>query len=211
MGRKSKFSQQNLHYYSLFYGVNYFKASLFVAVSILIGIGVALYRIADYESSSVIFKNGSWMSCKDLPLGKNDLLTAQITVFAPFTLSGEEAIYLFAQRDNEEVKLNSKNDYIVEGNIHQIHAQYWSFTIYGKDFFLVPNKENKYSVNNSNIRVDSLGNFSIIISQNEKQGNWLPSPDNTHFKLVLRIYRGEKDYVEHLDKASLPEIKIMRQ
>ncbi len=190
--------------------MKYFKAALFIVVSVLIGIGVALFRIADYQNSDILFKNGSWISSKHLPLGKDNLLTAQITVFAPFTLPGEEAVYLFAQRDNEQEKLNSVNDYIISGNIHQIHAAYWSFTLYGKDFFLVPNKEEKYSVNNSTIQSDSLGNFSIFISHSKRLGNWLPSPAHSHFNLVLRIYRGEKDYVEHLDKASLPEIKIVK-
>ena len=191
--------------------MKFLKPFLFVLLALTIGVAIAVYRIAGFESNDAFFHNGSWMGSKNLPLGKDDLLTAQVTCFALFALPGEEAIYLFAKRDEHHEKFHSKNDYTVTGNIHQIHAKYWSITAYGKDLYLIPNNAERYSFNNSNIQTDSAGNFSIAVSNKEKQGNWLPSPDNGGFGLVLRIYRGEKDFIEQLDKTALPEIKIAKQ
>ena len=191
--------------------MKFLKAFLFVFVALIIGVAVAVYRISGFENNDAFFHNGNWIGSKNLPLGKNDLLTAQVTCFALFALPGEEAIYLFAMRDEHHEKFNSENDYTITGNTHQIAAAYWSITAYGKDLYLIPNSAERYSFNNSNIQADSAGNFSIVVSNKEKLGNWLPAPDNAGFGLVLRIYRGEKDFIQQLDKAALPEIKIAKQ
>ncbi len=179
--------------------------------SILVGLGLAIYRIADFENNKAFFHNGNWTGSKNLPLGKDDLLTAQVTIFALFALPGEEAIYLFSKRDDGKEKLHSRNDYIIRGNVHDIRSRYWSITAYGKDLFLVPNKAERYSVNNSTIVTDNAGNFSVLISSAERDGNWLASPIDAGFGLLLRIYRGEKDFIEHLDEVSLPAIKVIEK
>ncbi|MND02601.1 hypothetical protein D3C83_220410 [compost metagenome] len=51
----------------------------------------------------------------------------------------------------------------------------------------------------------------IHISHKQKEGNWLPSPENARFNLLLRIYKGEKEFLEHLRETPLPEIKIAKQ
>jgi hypothetical protein len=191
--------------------VKYLRPLLIVLLAIVAGLGVAVYRIAGFESNPAFFHNGSWTGSNNLPLGKDDLLTAQVSVFALFALPGQEAIYLFAKRDTEKTRLHSRNDYIIRGNTHQIHAKYWSITAYGKDLFLVANESGRYSFNNSNVQADSTGNFSIVVSHQPHEGNWLPSPDDARFGLVLRIYRGGHDFIEDLSKASLPEIKVIKQ
>lgn len=184
------------------------KKFLFILFAFIIGIGVAVKRIADVENSKAFFHNGSWNGSTHLPLGKDNLLTTQITLFGLFALPSEEAIYLFAKRDDKKNFLNSENDYTISGNIHQINSKYWSITCYGKDLYLVPNEENRYSFNNTNITTDSAGNFEIIVSHQRQKGNWLPSPDNARFNLVLRIYRGDKNFLEHLSTSPLPFIRI---
>jgi hypothetical protein len=191
--------------------VKFFRIALFVFVSILIGLAVAVYRIADIENNDAFFSNASWLGSKNLPLGKDDLLTAQVTVFALFALPGTEAIYLFAKRDDKKEKLHSSKDYVINGNVNQIKAHYWSITAYGKDLFLIPNEEDHYSFNGSSIVTDSAGNFTIRISHKRQEGNWLPLPEDARFNLVLRIYRGEAEFIEHLHEASLPQIKLAQQ
>ncbi len=187
--------------------MKFIKVFLFVFLAFTVGIGVAVYRLAGYENSDAFFHNGSWLGSKNLPLGKDNLLTAQVTCFALFALPGEEAIYLFAMRDEEKGRLHSSNDYVIRGNINQIHAKYWSITLYAKDLFLSPNSIERYSFNNINVETDKEGNFSIIVSHNSHEGNWLPSPENARFGFLFRIYRGEKEYLDHLSTSQLPEIK----
>jgi hypothetical protein len=180
---------------------------LFFLFAITLGIGVAIFRIANIENSDAFFHNGSWIGSNSLPLGKNNLVTAQITVFGLFALPSEEAIYLFARRDDKNELLSGDADYEIFGNINQMKAKYWSITIYGKDLYLIENEVDKFSFNQSNVQADSLGNFSILVSAKRHERNWLPSKSNGRFNLVLRIYDGEKQFISNLEQADLPKIK----
>ncbi len=188
------------------------KKILFWGVlSVIIGMVVAAMRLFDFEGSKALFKNGSWMGTNDLPLGKEPLITAQVTLFALYALPSEEAVYLFARKDNEGNLLNANHEYQITGNLHQVEAKYWSITAYGRDLFLIPNKENRFSFNGANIQADSAGNFTIILSSKPHEGNWLPTAPDSRFNLLFRIYRGNKDFIKKLKEASLPEIKIVKQ
>ncbi|HLP51460.1 MAG TPA: DUF1214 domain-containing protein [Chitinophagales bacterium] len=190
--------------------MKFLKPTLFILLALLCGLGVGVYRIAGIEHSEVFFTNGSWTGSKDLPLGKDKLLTAQASVFALFALPSKEAVYLFARRDEKKELLNSANDYTITGNLNQINAKYWSITAYGKDLYLIPNPAERYSFNNANLVADSAGNFTITVSHVKKGDNWLPAPDNARFNLVLRIYKGDFNFISGLETASLPEIKKLQ-
>ena len=183
------------------------KKWLFVLVAVIVGVAVGTYRIANLEHNKAFFRNGSWTGSKALPLGKDNLLTTQVSLFALFALPSEEAIYLFAKRDDKEALLDAENDYSIQGNVHEIDAKYWSITAYGKDLYLIPNEKERYSFNNTNLQTDSAGNFTINVSATKQSGNWLPTADKKRFNLVLRIYKGDKAFIEKLDSISLPQIK----
>ncbi|MBP6732606.1 MAG: DUF1214 domain-containing protein [Chitinophagales bacterium] len=190
--------------------MHYLKPTLFVLLAILCGIGVGVYRIAGIEKSEAFFHNGSWTGSKNLALGEDKLITAQVSVFALFALPSREAIYLFARRDDKKELLKSDNTYTLTGNINAIKANYWSITAYGKDLYLIPNEDNRYSFNNTSLKADSLGNFTVTLSPTRKGDNWLPTPPNARFNLVLRIYKGEYGFLEGLETAPLPEIKLLQ-
>ena len=193
--------------YSLFQTVKFLKPSLFILLALCCGIGVGVYRIASIENSRAFFHNGSWTGSKNLALGEDKLITAQVTIFALFALPSTEAIYLFARRDEKHEVLNAENNYTITGNVNQIHAKYWSITAYGKDLYLIPNEDNRYSFNNTNLQTDSAGNFTITLSPERVTGNWLPTPAHAKFNVVLRIYKGEFNFLFNLETTSLPEIK----
>lgn len=182
------------------------KTLTFVLLAVITGLAVAVYRIANFEHSDAFFKNGCWMGSTNMPLGKDNLLTTQITLFGMFALPGKEAVYLFCRRDKDGERLNSENDYEIRGNINQVNAPYWSITMYGRDLFLVPNAADRYSFNKPSLQCDSAGNYVIVISHTPKPGNWLPSPDHARFNLLLRIYRGNQSYLNSLQTTPLPQI-----
>jgi hypothetical protein len=186
---------------------NIFVIAFLALLAILTGLGIAAYRISRIQTSPAFAQYGSWRGSKDLPLNRDDLVTTQVTLFALFALPSEEAVYLFASQDADNKALNGSSDYIIEGNIHNIKAAYWSITAYGKDQFLIPNEASRYSFNANSLSTDSLGNYKITLSAERKAGNWLPITKDAPFRLVLRLYQGNKDFLDHLDSAGLPVIK----
>jgi hypothetical protein len=186
---------------------NTFIVAFLVLLAVLTGLGIAAYRISSIETSPAFAQYGSWRGSKDLPLNRDDLVTTQVTLFALFALPSEEAVYLFASQDATNKSLNGSSDYVIEGNVHNIKAAYWSITAYGKDQLLIPNDANRYSFNASSLVTDSLGNYKITLCAERKTGNWLPITKDAPFRLVLRLYQGKKDFLEHLESAGLPVIK----
>lgn len=180
---------------------------LVVLLAIVTGVGIAAWRIAGIEHSPTYRIYDSWHGTNNLSLNRDDLVTAQITLFALFALPSQEAVYLFASKDQNDISLNGSNSYIIEGNVHNIKADYWSITAYGRDLYLMPNEANRFSFNSDNLKTDRLGNFKIILNSQPGGENWLPVQKDKKFELVLRLYNGQKDFMEHLDKAVLPVIK----
>lgn len=183
---------------------------LCAVAGVILGCGVAVYRIADVEHSKAFFTNGNWTGTNQLPLGKDALLTTQITLFAMYALPSEEAVYLMSRRDDAGERFHSRNDYAITGNLHDIDAGYWSITAYGTDLYLVPNKAERYSFNNTNIAADSAGNFRILLSAREQKGNWLPIPEDAEFNLLLRIYQGNNSFLQELSATPLPRIEKLK-
>ena len=176
-------------------------------LAVITGFGIAAWRIARIDKSPAYRVYGSWRGTTNLALNQDDLVTTQVTLFALFALPSQEAVYLFAYADEKNKRLNGGRSYTIEGNIHNIKAEYWSITAYGRDLYLIPNQANRYSFNRENLKTDSLGNFKIVMSNKPTDGNWLPVQKGKKFELVLRLYDSDKDFMEHLDKAALPVIK----
>lgn len=183
------------------------RSLILLLMSLIMGVGIGVVRIASIRTDGVLKKYGSWQGTTDLPLNKDNLVTAQITIFALFALPSQEAVYLFAADDDLGQRLNGSNNYTVTGNIHDIKAEYWSITAYASDLYLIPNSEERYSFNRDDMRTDSAGNFTIYLSQGKSGPNWLPLRTGEKFQLVLRIYQGQKDFMSRLDGARLPQIR----
>lgn len=180
---------------------------IILLISLILGLGIGVYRIASIKSSPVFKTYSSWRGTTDLPLDRDDLVTTQVTIFALFALPSQEAVYLFAADDNTGNRLNGDNSYLLSGNINDIKAEYWSITAYGPDQYLIPNDENRYSFNRNNLQTDSAGNYAMHLSAGKTDGNWLPLKRGLGFRLVLRIYYGQKEFIDGLDKAKLPVIR----
>lgn len=180
---------------------------LFILLALLAGIGVGVGRMSMLENSRAIQRNGSWWFSKSITSGEDKLMTAQITAFALFALPPEEAVYLLARKDENNVLFNGSEQYTITGNIHTLKARYWSITAYGKDLFLIPNKADRYSINGSTVQTDSLGNFTIHVASQKETTNWLPVAEGKRFNLILRLYQGEKEWIDELGKAKLPVIR----
>jgi len=162
------------------------------------------------RSSSV--KNGDWhtnLLAGDAEAGIYQ--KAVISIVGLLASTRKDSIYYLANTaDGKPFSLNC--DYRLEGG--SLDADWWSITAYGRDAFLIPNSDNRYSFNNANVARDEKGGFSIVVSSERREGNWLPVgysekgllPTDADFDLTLRIYAPGNDYLKNPGTALLPTL-----
>jgi hypothetical protein len=107
-----------------------------------------------------------------------------------------DAFYPIARVDGDGKLLNSANRYVMhftKADIPPIHPQgFWSITLYDKEYFLVSNSINRYSLSpRDQLQPNPDGSMDLYIQKEspgpDKQANWLPAPDG-EFILMLRLY-----------------------
>jgi len=125
----------------------------------------------------------------------------------------QEAIYPICKKDKAGKILTGKNKYTIhfnKDNYPPVKA-FWSITMYNaKDFFLVKNSIDRYSIGNRTpeLQKNSDGSLDIFI-QHEKPtdpkqlANWLPAPQEK-FYLVLRMYNPKSEVIE--GKYQIPPV-----
>jgi hypothetical protein len=113
-----------------------------------------------------------------------------------------EAVYLVNLTDNVGEPLNGAHKYEVtfpKGYEPPVDA-FWSMTVYGSDYNLIPNQINRYSIGDRTpgIKKNSDGGTTFYF-QNEspgpdKESNWLPTGSGAWFP-ILRMYIPHPDVV----------------
>jgi len=181
------------------------RTLLLLLFGLLTGASIAIYRITHWTDSDAAIVNGSWRGHNLSNVGDNRLLTARVAVSVLYALRQDEALYLIARQDSEGRLLSSGHDYLITGV--PIASRYWSITIYGDDYFLIPNEAGRYNFNKMNLHYQSDSSFTIHVSSQPKDGNWLPSGKTGVFCLALRLYHPEKELYENIQSAKLPVIQ----
>lgn len=107
----------------------------------------------------------------------------------------EEAIYPRAFTDEQGNQLNGNYKYILHFEKDQLPPveAFWSITMYGADFFLVPNEINRYAIAEytTGLEYNEDGSLDIYIQKDRpinNESNWLPAPEGD-FNLMLRMYQ----------------------
>lgn len=107
----------------------------------------------------------------------------------------EEAIYPRAFTDEQGNQLNGQYKYILHFDRDQLPPveAFWSLTMYGADFYLVPNEINRYAIADytPGLEYNEDGSLDIYIQKDRtinNESNWLPAPQGD-FNLVLRMYQ----------------------
>jgi hypothetical protein len=182
---------------------------LLILIGLLIGWGIAYYRIHHWTSNDATIVNGAWQGDNLAQVGKSPLLTARAAVATLYALNPSEVIYLVAQQDSKGEELNAENDYVIKGI--PLDARYWSITLYGEDFFLVPNEADKFSYNLDNVKYETDSSFTINISSLKKEHNWLPSGKSGRFYLTIRMYHPQEYVYKDIESVQLPTIEKVKK
>lgn len=183
---------------------------------LILGAGIAISELRS-STKSVDFMewNGPWRVNPSMDL-KNNKQRALISLVGLFALRESEVLYYTATVDSNGDPLNSEYDYKLVGSVPE--ARYWSYTLYGRDDFLIPNPDKTYGFNASTIAyepIDSLNpemshvkanTYEMFISKDKKEKNWLPSGDNEQLSITLRMYNPAPEVYKNLTRIPLPEI-----
>lgn len=182
------------------------KTLLCIFLGIVMGVGAAVYRITHWSEEDATISNGAWRANRKMEIGKDRLLTARIATAATFALDPSEAVYMISERDSDGHPFDAAYDYVIKGNRNQLNARYWSITMYAPDYFLVKNEIDRFSFNKMNTSFAEDGSFRIVLSPENRSGDWLPTVQQGNFYLLLRLYHPEPSFFEHLDNVALPTI-----
>lgn len=188
-----------------------------VLLSAIIGTSWALFQLNNINTNtSFMIYNGPWRVNPVMDLS-NHFQRALIAKVGLFALRETEVIYFTATMDNEGNPLDSEHDYIIEGTVPD--ARYWSYTVYGDDNFLVPNPGKIYGYNQETIHFTPQESdnpelsehtqpiYTMILSRDESDHNWLPSGQNKQLAITLRLYNAAPAVYKNLATIPLPDIK----
>ncbi|MDR1865319.1 MAG: DUF1254 domain-containing protein [Bacteroidales bacterium] len=109
-------------------------------------------------------------------------------------LPPEEAVYYSYYTDKEQEPLHGKHKYRIhfeKGQLPPAQA-FWSYTVYGKDRYLVDNPIRRYAIGDRNdLKYNKDGSLDLYLSpeapEKDKISNWLPT-SHDEFNVTLRIY-----------------------
>jgi hypothetical protein len=135
---------------------------------------------------------------------KTDYYTRALVAYKGLgALPPEEAVYYLysADKDNEGLNGGKHNYRIHFENGQTPPAQaFWSYTVYGKDRYLVDNPIRRYAIGDrSNLKYNTDGSLDLYLNYEspgkDKETNWLPIPGDVFF-LALRIYLPKEEFLK---------------
>lgn len=104
----------------------------------------------------------------------------------------QDALYLNSASSIDAIKAHTLR--FEAGSLPPVHG-FWSLTVYGSDFYLVPNKEKRYALGDrSMMQTGDDGSTTIYLHSVAApngifpQSNWLPTPSNGTYSLTLMMY-----------------------
>jgi hypothetical protein len=177
-----------------------------ILIAVVIGVGSFALTIYIPPDGTIVY-NGPWQT--DLSVGSAQsgmYMRARVALIGLFALNKSEAVYFIAQNDSQGKLLNSRCDYRIEGG--DLPARWWSITVLGWNYFLIPNADNRYSYNWANISRNADKSYVIKLSSQRKAGNWISTgaKEQGRFNLNLRLYRPYPIVLEKPGTISFPRI-----
>jgi len=173
-----------------------------ILVASVLGIGLAWLAIGANLPS---IHNGAWHY--DPLVGSvaaDPYLRARVAKVGFLALKNSEALYFFAGTDDQGDPLRCEHTYLIEGR--DFDCRWWSITAYDEDDFLIPNDQERYSYNMTNLERNADGGYTIVLSRSPKPGNWIPTGAGENFSLMLRIYNPTSVVRDNISTMALPRI-----
>jgi hypothetical protein len=148
--------------------------------------GARLARWSAYRPKDFVTV-GPWRTSRPSVSDRPNLhQRARLACQSPFAVPSEEGTYFVAETDSAGNPLSSDLSYEVAGKAPR--AKWWSLTVYGNGWRVVPAKQRRYSVQDKTVPVDARGQFRIVLAKSSHEGAWLPLPPERTIGLIYRVF-----------------------
>jgi cytoskeletal protein CcmA (bactofilin family) len=152
-------------------------------------------------------QSGAWTYNDALgSAASSDFDRALLAVTGILGASREQNVYYLAAEDSAGEPLRADKAYRVIGK--DLPARWWSVTAYDP-LYLIPNEQDKYSINKTTIAMDEDGNWEAFLGvEPQENGNWIDTGGgDTDLQLALRLYNPSPEVLENMGAVALPEIR----
>ena len=188
-------------------------------LAVLLGLALSVVCLANTIKHGLgqnFLRNGDWYTSNSIGAADADVMVRAVVAIGGLLASTREdsMYYTLSSVAGEPLRLNCR--YRITGDDYD--ADWWSITAYGWDYYLIPNREKRYSFNNENVDRDENGSWVIHVGTDQEDGNWLPvGPSGTpvaskskdhDFDLLLRLYTPGNAYLQQPDSAPLPKVTV---
>jgi len=155
---------------------------------------ITVYMKEGLVTGDIKVENG-WMYFHKTGLyGTSYRMRALITWYGLGANRPQDAIYPTSEGPDILKKFSGEHKYVMhfdKGGMPPAQA-FWSVVMYDKDYFLVPNSINRYTVSSrSKFKTNADGSVDVYIQHDspgkDKEQNWLPAPADA-FVLMMRLY-----------------------
>ncbi len=106
-----------------------------------------------------------------------------VSAFAP--VGADEGVAFFAERDSDNRRLDGRCEYTLE--TAEPAARFWSIALFDRQGRVVDNPAKRFALTSQEmVRLDR--STTISVGSDVQSGNWLPSPSEGAFVLMLSFY-----------------------
>jgi hypothetical protein len=179
------------------------RLTLFLGTALLTGFGSAYY-LMDKGNSFVVVRSGPWVLWPAAGRPDADPYTrAHFTRMGALPVGASGAHYFTATTDSNGSPLYGDCEYEIAGPGPE--AAWWSLALYDHEGRLKVNDFARHAISSPSVLRDTTGQIVIRIAADVRAGNWLPTGDESGFRLVLRTYQPAADK-DGLSQPGLGEI-----
>lgn len=188
-------------------------------LAVLLGLAVSVLFLVGAIKQGLgqnFLQNGDWRTSASIGSAEADVIVRAVVAIGGLLASTREdsMYYTLSSVAGEPLRLNCR--YGIEGGNYD--ADWWSITAYGWDYYLIPNREKRYSFNNENVTRGEDGRWVISVGARQEDGNWLPvgpsgapvasKSTDYDFDLLLRLYTPGDAYLQSPESAPLPVVTV---
>lgn len=178
---------------------------LFVLVAVGLGLGSA-YLAINHADKLELTELGPWKAWPNAAGPKADPYSRANQARSGALLIGTgEGITFQATSDDVGTPLDGACQYRISGG--HLPARLWTLTLVDEKGMVVDNPSNRYGYDNQSLLRYSGSRFDIVIGPTVMGNNWLQSPSNGTFRLILRLYDTPLTSGGSYSEISLPRIE----